>query len=111
MNSDRKDTNIQVGKRLREARINMNIDKSEIADVLGISVNHYQRIETGITGLSLEKMYVLYEKYQLDPAYLITGVSSKAMDFNLDYFVANSTREQRKEFFNRVLAYMSRLLK
>ena len=38
MDTDRKDTNIQIGKRLREARRNMNIDKAEIAEVLGVTV-------------------------------------------------------------------------
>lgn len=111
MDSGRKDTNIQVGKRLREARINMNIDKSEIAEVLDVTVEHYRKLEAGTTGLSPEKMYALYENYQIDPTYLITGVSSNAMEFNLDYFVANSTKEQRNDFFNRVLAYVSKLLK
>ena len=31
MEIDRKDTNIQIGKRLREARTNMNKDKAEFA--------------------------------------------------------------------------------
>ena len=38
MDTDRKYTNIQIGKRLREARRNMNIDKAEIAEVLGVTV-------------------------------------------------------------------------
>ena len=32
-------------------------------------------------------------------------------DFNLDYYVANSTKEQRNEFFDRVLAYLSKLIR
>ena len=38
MDTDTKYTNIQIGKRLREARRNMNIDKAEIAEVLGVTV-------------------------------------------------------------------------
>lgn len=111
MGSDRKNTNIQVGKRLREARINMNIDKSEIADVLEVTVEHYRKLEAGTTGLSVEKVFALYERYKIDPTYLITGVSSNAIEFNLEYFVANSSKEQRDEFFDRVLAYVSKLIK
>ena len=40
MDTGRKDANIQIGKRLREARLNMNLEKSEIADVLGVTVEH-----------------------------------------------------------------------
>lgn len=111
METGRKDTNIQIGKRLREARINMNIDKSEIAAVLDVTVEHYRKLEAGMTGLSVDKVLILYEKYRIDPTYLITGVSSTAMDFNLEYYVANSSKEQRDAFFDRVLAYLSKLIK
>lgn len=41
LDTGRKDANIQIGKRLREARLNMNLEKSEIADVLDVTVEHY----------------------------------------------------------------------
>ena len=55
MDTGRKDANIQIGKRLREARLNMNLEKSEIADVLGVTVEHYRKLEAGITGISVDK--------------------------------------------------------
>ena len=88
MDTGRKDANIQIGKRLREARLNMNLEKSEIADVLGVTVEHYRKLEAGITGISVDKVLTLYHKYGIDPTYLITGESSMK-DFNLDYYVAN----------------------
>lgn len=36
METDRKNLNVQIGNRLREARKNMNIDKSEIAQLLDV---------------------------------------------------------------------------
>ena len=44
MDTGRKDANIQIGKRLREARLNMNLEKSEIADVLDVTVEHYRKM-------------------------------------------------------------------
>lgn len=111
MDIDRKDTNIQIGKRLREARTNMNIGKSEFAEVLDVTEEHYRKLEAGMTGLSVDKILVLYHTYGIDPTYLITGTSSNMTDFNLDYYVANSTKEQRNQFFDRVLAYLSKLIK
>ena len=113
MDTGRKDANIQIGKRLREARLNMNLEKSEIADVLDVmdvTVEHYRKLEAGITGISVDKVLTLYHKYGIDPTYLITGESSMK-DFNLDYYVANSTKEQRNDFFDRVLAYLSKLIR
>ena len=91
MDTGRKDANIQIGKRLREARLNMNLEKSEIADVLGVTVEHYRKLEAGITGISVDKVLTLYHKYGID--------------------VANSTKEQRNDFFDRVLAYLSKLIR
>ena len=54
LDTGRKDANIQIGKRLREARLNMNLEKSEIADVLGVTVEHYRKLEAGITGISVD---------------------------------------------------------
>ena len=60
MEMDKKNLNIQIGNRLREARRNMNIDKTEIAQVLN---------------------------------------------------AANSSKEQRDQFFERILAYVVKLIK
>lgn len=38
LDTGRKDANIQIGKRLREARLNMNLEKSEIADTVVLPV-------------------------------------------------------------------------
>ena len=80
MDTGRKDANIQIGKRLREARLNMNLEKSEIADVLGVTVEHYRKLEAGVTGISVDKVLTLYHKYGIDPTYLITGESSNIKD-------------------------------
>ena len=75
-----------------------------------VTVEHYRKLEAGITGISVDKVLTLYHKYGIDPTYLITGESSMK-DFNLDYYVANSTKEQRNDFFDRVLAYLSKLIR
>lgn len=111
MQMSREDVNIQVGKRLREARVNMNKSKEEFAATLDVTEEHYRKLEAGSSGLSVYKIVRLHQTYGIDPAYLIIGISSHSMSFDLDYFVANSTREQRNEFFDHVLAYLSKLIK
>lgn len=111
MAEDRKSLNIQIGNRLREARKNLNIDKAEIAQALDVGEEHYRKLEAGSTGLSVDKMLILYEKYGIDPTYLITGKRGGSIEFNLDYYVANSSKEQRDQFFERVLAYVARLIR
>lgn len=89
----------------------MNIDKAEFADVLGVTYEHYRKLEAGSTGLSADKILVLYKTYRIDPTYLITGTNSIKQEFDLNYYVANSTKEQRNEFFDNVLVYLSKLIK
>lgn len=111
MEMTRQDINLQVGRRLREARLNLNIKKAEFAEVLEVSEEHYRKLEAGKTGLSADKMYILHTRYDIDPTYLITGISSAMIGFDLDSFVANSSKEDRDHFIERVLAYVVKLIK
>ena len=111
MDMDKKDVNLQIGNRLRESRLNMNKKKSEFAEALDLSEEHYRKLESGKTRLSADKMFILHEKFDIDPTYLITGVCSTVTGFDLDAFVANSSKEQRDEFLERVLGYVVKLIK
>ena len=91
MKAEKKEINIQIGKRLREARTNMN-----------------KEIESGVYGLQPEKMLILYEKYRIEPTYLVTGDTNHKVDIEL--FLANCSREERDAFIDRMLAYMRKLM-
>lgn len=110
MDDYRKKANIQVGKRLRESRISLGRTQAEIAVVLGVSEEHYRKYESGATGLSADKLLILYHKYGIDPTYLITGSCLKN-EFDVDYFMANCNKEQKNQFVDRVFAYMLQMIK
>ncbi|MDE7266758.1 MAG: helix-turn-helix domain-containing protein [Lachnospiraceae bacterium] len=110
MDEYRKNANIQIGRRLREARENLGRTQSEIAVSFGVSEEHYRKYESGATGLSADKLLVLYHEYGIDPTYLITGDSMKN-GFNVDYYLANCSKEQKSAFTDEVIAYISRVLK
>ena len=110
MDNNRKNANIQIGKRLREARTNLGHTQAEFAITLGVSEEHYRKYESGATGLSASKLLVLFQKYGIDPTYLVTGTCMKS-DFDVEYYIANCNREQKDAFIDRVLEYMSRMIK
>ncbi len=110
MDDYRKKANIQVGKRLRESRISLGRTQAEIAVALGVSEEHYRKYESGATGLSADKLLILYHKYGIDPTYLITGSCLKN-EFDVDYFMANCNKEQKNQFVDRVFAYMLQMIK
>lgn len=65
MEETRKNTNIQIGKRLREVRNNLGCRQSEFAAVLKVSEEHYRKYESGVTGLSADKLLTLYKRMEL----------------------------------------------
>lgn len=105
----RKEANIHVGKRLREARRNLGYTQAEIATVFGVSEEHYRKYESGATGLSAEKLFILYHEYGIDPTYLVTGTCMK--EFDVDYYIANCNKKQKNDFIDRVFAYLTRAIK
>ena len=110
MDDYRKEANIQVGKRLRESRISLGRTQAEIVVALRVSEEHYRKYESGATGLSADKLLILYHKYGIDPTYLITGSCLKN-EFDVDYFMANCNKEQKNQFVDRVFAYMLQMIK
>ena len=108
MKTEKKDINIQIGKRLRTARQNSGYTQEAFAEALVVGVEHYRMLESGIYGLQPEKLLLLYEKYKIDPTYLITG--DKNQTFDIELFLANCSREERDRFIDRILTYMRKLM-
>ncbi len=108
MRTEKKEINIQIGKRLQNARENSGYTQETFAEALDVSVEHYRKLESGAYGLQPEKMLILYEKYKIDPTCLITG--EKRETFDLEAFLANCSRKERDAFIVRMLAYMKKLM-
>ena len=108
MKAERKELNIQIEKRLQTARENNGYTQETFAEALDVGVEHYRKIELGIYGLQRENMLILYEKYKIDPTYLLTG--EKNHTFDVELFLANCSREERDNFIDRMLAYMRKLM-
>lgn len=108
MERKKKFHNIEIGSRLHDARENMGYTQAQFAEMLSISDEHYRRLESGASGISTEKMKVLHQKVNIDPTYLITGEIRH--EFDIDIFMANSSREQRNQFLKRTLAYIEKII-
>ena len=111
MEIDMTKSNMEIGSRLREIRHNMNIEKAEIAQLLKVTEDHYRKLEAGLNCLTLEKILLLREKYGIDPTYLLTGEGSQEEDFDFDHFIVNISSNGRDRFFERVFAYMARMVR
>lgn len=103
MGRSKKAENIEIGTRLRESRINLGLSQAAMAEILDVTDDHYRKLESGNTGLTIGKIRLLYEKLQIEPTYLLTGGLPE--EFNLDKYLANCTIEQSNELFTRSLKY------
>ena len=108
MRTDTDDYVLTIGKRLQTARENSGYTQEVFAETLDVGVEHYRKIESGVYGLQPEKMLILYEKYRIEPTYLVTGDTNHKVDIEL--FLANCSREERDAFIDRMLAYMRKLM-
>jgi transcriptional regulator with XRE-family HTH domain len=109
MKAEKKEINLQIGKRLQTARENNGYTQETFAEILEISVEHYRKIENGVYGLQPEKMLILYRMFKIDPTYLVTG--DKGCSFDIEMFLAKCSRKERDDFFDHMLAHIGKLIK
>lgn len=102
---EKKSANVEIGNRLREIRENINKSQAELAEILDVTDDHYRKLESGTTGLTIEKIRLLYEKLQISPTYLLIGEVQE--EFDLDRYLANCNKEQRDKLLKRCLDYIA----
>lgn len=100
----KKAENIEVGIRLREIRDSLGYSQEKFAEILSIGTVQYQKLEQGASGLDVGKIKALYGELHVDPTYLLTGEGRP--EFDLDIFLANCSREEKRRFFSRAVRYM-----
>ena len=108
MKTARKDLNLQIGKRLQDARRNGGYTQEQFAESLDIGVDHYRKQESGKYGLRADKILTLYETYKINPTYLITGKSDQELD--LDSYLMNCSKADRELTIDRMASYMKKFL-
>ena len=99
---------IEMGKRLRIIRIQLNYTQEQLAEILGLSTPYYGKVERGEYGLSLEKLVVVNKKLDVDIIFLLTGI--KRSDFSLDKIINECPKEKRYDL-EQLIKYAANLVK
>lgn len=79
---------VQLGKRVNEKRIEMNLKQKDLAEMLGTAVNHLSDIERGVKKPSLEMLMKI----------------SYLLDTPVDYFLLDSPHSCRSYIIENELA-------
>lgn len=75
----------EIGLRIRNIRIDMNLSKQKLAKLLGISSQYLGMIERGNGSLSFEKLQILCNLTNLSADYILFG-----KDFNIPLQIKDS---------------------
>lgn len=104
MGRAKKNSNVEIGNRLRMIRENLGKSQAEIAEILEVSDDHYRKLESGNAGLTIEKVRLMHERLSVDPSYLLVG--DRMEEFDLDRYLVNCSKEQRDKLLKRCLEYI-----
>lgn len=100
--------NSDVGNRLREIRKGLKLTQEQFAEQLDYSTNYYGLIERGEHGISLEKLKLLYDKFDVDLLYLLTGDKSHQVEIN--QLISDCPKDKLFDL-EQILKYISNLYK
>ncbi len=83
----------EIAQRLYEERKRLGKTQKEMAEVLGVTHQWYGKVERGSSGPSLEMLYELYRKCDVDIGFVLTGKSPPQTD--LDKIVEDCPKDKR----------------
>lgn len=87
-----------VGERLRAARLDLGISQMELANLAGMNVANYGKIERGIGNPTLDTIVRIAGVMELDPAVLVTGLGlAELPPIKSSYTVAEFLREKSRQ--------------
>lgn len=85
---------IEIGKRIRNFRINNNLTQAQFAESLNVSTNFISEIETGKKSISQDTLCRICESYHLSADYLLFGKSNQyPSPYTLSEFLSSLSLE------------------
>ena len=95
---------IQIGERLRGLRDVLDISTQEMADVCGISVEHYEKMESGESELSVANLKKIAKEYGVSLDVLMFGEEPKMSSYFLTRKGQGMSVERRSAYNYESLA-------
>lgn len=102
-NSQPSPIDIQVGRKIRERRLICGLSQADLAKKAGTSPQLIQKYETGVTRITVDKLYELAETLSVDMSYFLTDISENAAELHdqkktFDYDNSNIDCEEILKF-------------
>lgn len=97
---------VQIGSRIKRARVSRGYTQEKIAEILDISVTHYQNIEYGKYNISNMHLAKICNLFNLSADYILFNKETTQMNF--DVFFEKMLPEERMEL---LISIISRIYK
>ena len=93
---------VQIGTRIRQARINRGFTQEKMAEILDISVTHYQNIEYGKYNIGYKHLAKVCNLFNLSADYILFDKETTQMNF--DVFYEKLSPEERVELLINIIS-------
>lgn len=100
-----------ISEKLTSLREKEKISSNQIAEMIGISQQAYSNLELGKSSPRAETLIALYEKFQVDPLWLLTGKTRSKISNPEAIRIAEIAQELSLEARQRILELAERELK
>lgn len=101
MNKDKRN-NKEVGARIKQARKSRGFTQEEMAEILDISVTHYQNIEYGKYNIAYNHLSKICNLFNLSADYVLFDKATTQMNF--DVFYEKLLPKERIELLIKIIA-------
>ena len=99
---------VEMGKRLRIYRIELNYTQEQMSEILEMSSAYYGKVERGVHGLSLENLVLVNRKLDVDINYLLTG--NRRSEVSLEKIIDECPKSKRYDM-EQLIKYAGNLVK
>lgn len=99
--------NKAIGKRIRSIRMMNNLTQENLGDMLGITAQAIQKIESGENMITVYSLIILCEKLSVSPAYILFNKTCTERDVELSFETMEGN--QKLHLLFRLLLYMSKV--
>ncbi|CAN5542152.1 hypothetical protein BH10ACT7_BH10ACT7_12430 [soil metagenome] len=86
-----------LGERIRAERQKLGVSQDDVANLAGINVSNYGKIERGLSNPTFHTVIRIAAVLDIDPAVLVKGLGIDSLPTQTDTFSAKDFVRERKE--------------
>lgn len=99
----------QMGLRIKTARKSKKMTQSQLADILGITIDQVSNIELGKSACKTDHIFLLTQVFNISADYLLNGTNQIACEIISDeqiMFLTTKLNNRKKTIIRELLTYI-----